>query len=140
MTEDETRAAVDRFNDAFNRHDVDAVMTAMTDDCVFESTSPPHGERHEGQAAVRAAWEAFFGASPTAHFDAEEVIVTGDKCVVRWRYSWTDGGRSVLAEEIRREIFDGATPATRYLRGVVVEGDHGRILSGAGDSATLIEG
>ena len=91
MSDDATLAAVDRFNDAFNRHDVDAVMAAMTDDCVFESTSPPHGERHVGQAAVRAAWDAFFAASPTAHFDAEEVIVTGDKCVVRWRYSWTDG-------------------------------------------------
>ena len=91
MSDQETRAAVDRFNDAFNRHDVDGVMAAMTDDCVFESTSPPHGDRHEGQAAVRAAWEAFFAASPTAHFDAEEVIVAGDKCVVRWAYSWTDG-------------------------------------------------
>jgi ketosteroid isomerase-like protein len=86
-----TIAAVDRFNEAFNRHDVDAVMAAMTDDCVFESTSPPAGERHEGQAAVRAAWEAFFAASPTAHFDGEEVIVTGDRCIVRWIYTWTDG-------------------------------------------------
>jgi ketosteroid isomerase-like protein len=86
---DETRDAVDRFNDAFNRHDVDAVMAAMTDDCVFESTAPPHGERFEGAASVRVAWERFFAASPTAHFDAEEMIVSGDKCVVRWRYSWT---------------------------------------------------
>ena len=91
VSDDTTFAAVERFNDAFNRHDVDAVMAAMTDDCVFESTSPPHGERYEGQAAVRAAWEAFFASSPTAHFDAEEVIVTGDRCVVRWAYSWTDG-------------------------------------------------
>ena len=60
MSEQEaaTLAAVDRFNEAFNRHDVDAVMDAMTDDCVFESTSPPAGERHVGQAAVRAAWKA----------------------------------------------------------------------------------
>jgi ketosteroid isomerase-like protein len=83
-----TRAAVDRFNDAFNAHDVDAVMAAMTVDCVFESTSPPNGSRHEGQAAVRTAWEEFFAASPTAHFDAEDVITTGDRCVVQWRYTW----------------------------------------------------
>ena len=50
---DATVAAVDRFNDAFNRHDVDAVMAAMTDDCVFESTSPPSGQRYEGQDQVR---------------------------------------------------------------------------------------
>jgi ketosteroid isomerase-like protein len=91
-----TVAAVDTFNEAFNRHDVDAVMAVMTDDCVFESTAPPEGERHVGQAAVRAAWEAFFGATPTAHFDAEDVIATADRCVVQWRFTWknddgTDG-------------------------------------------------
>ena len=59
-----TAEAVDRFNEAFNRHDVDAVMAAMTDDCVFENTSPPNGQRYEGQAQVRAAWEEFFAASP----------------------------------------------------------------------------
>ncbi len=76
--------------DAFNAHDVDAVMAAMTDDCVFDSTSPPLGERHEGAAAVRAAWEGFFASSPTAHFDSEEMIVTGDRCVVPWVYTWKD--------------------------------------------------
>jgi uncharacterized protein (TIGR02246 family) len=87
-TEATTRAAVDRFNDAFNRHDVDAVMAAMTDDCVFETTTPPYGSRIEGQDAVRAAWTEFFTGNPTAHFDAEDVIVSGDRCVVRWRYTW----------------------------------------------------
>ena len=98
MTDETTAtiAAVDTFNEAFNRHDVDAAMAAMTDDCVFESTSPPMGERHVGQAAVRAAWEDFFGSTPTAHFDAEDVIVSGDRCVVQWRYSWEndDGTKS----------------------------------------------
>lgn len=87
-----TVATVDRFNEAFNRHDVDGVMSAMTDDCVFENTSPPNGERFEGQDRVRAAWEAFFAASPTAHFDAEDVITSGDRCVVQWRYTWTNDG------------------------------------------------
>jgi ketosteroid isomerase-like protein len=86
----DTAEAVERFNDAFNRHDVDAVMIAMTDDCVFENTSPPDGRRYEGAAAVRAAWEEFFAASPDAHFDGEDVIVAGDRCVVQWRYTWTN--------------------------------------------------
>jgi ketosteroid isomerase-like protein len=86
----ETARAVDRFNEAFNRHDVDAVMATMTDDCVFEDTLPPDGARHEGAAAVRQAWEAFFAASPTAHFDAEHTLVAGNRCVVQWRYTWID--------------------------------------------------
>ncbi|MEX1007116.1 MAG: nuclear transport factor 2 family protein [Acidimicrobiia bacterium] len=93
-----TVAAVETFNEAFNRHDVDAVMAAMTDDCVFESTSPPMGERRVGQSAVRAAWEDFFGSTPTAHFDAEDVIATADRCVVQWRFTWKndDGTESAV--------------------------------------------
>ncbi|HEX5585847.1 MAG TPA: nuclear transport factor 2 family protein [Acidimicrobiia bacterium] len=87
-----TTDAVDRFNEAFNRQDVDAVMDAMTDDCVFESTTPPDGERHVGAPAVRAAWEAFFASTPSAHFEAEDVIATHDRAVVRWRYTWSEGG------------------------------------------------
>lgn len=56
-----TLAIVERFNDAFGRQDVDAIMLAMTENYVFDSTNPsPDGECFEGQAAVRAAWEAFF--------------------------------------------------------------------------------
>jgi ketosteroid isomerase-like protein len=88
----QTLAVVERFNEAFNRHDVDAVMALMSDDVVFENTSPaPDGERHAGQAAVRAFWERFFAASPRANFEAEEILATGDRCVVRWRYDWGDG-------------------------------------------------
>jgi ketosteroid isomerase-like protein len=89
-----TQATVERFNEAFNRHDVPAVMALMTDDCVFDSTRPPpDGERLEGQAAVRAFWEAFFQRSPDARFEAEEVFACGDRCVVRWVYHWVRDGR-----------------------------------------------
>lgn len=87
-----TLAAIDRFNAAFNQHDVDAVMALMTDDVIFENTSPqPDGERFSGQAEVRAFWERFFAGSPQAHFEAEEITAAGDRCTVRWRYSWGDG-------------------------------------------------
>lgn len=89
-----TIEAVNRFNDAFNRHDVDAVMAAMTGDCVFENTAPaPDGARYEGAAAVREYWEKFFRNSPDARFDAEEIIAFKDRCVVRWIYRKTKDGR-----------------------------------------------
>ena len=92
-----TLAAVDRFNVAFNRHDIEAVMDAMTDDCVFENTSPPDGTRFEGTDAVRAAWIEFFTSSPTAHFESEETIVVGDRAVIRWRYTWLGDDGQVAA-------------------------------------------
>ncbi len=85
-----TEIVVSRFNDAFNRHDVDAIMALMTDDCVFENTSPaPNGQRYEGQDGVRAFWEGMFASTPDAHFDAEEMFAAGDRCTVRWRYTYT---------------------------------------------------
>ena len=87
-----TRAVIDRFNQVFNAHDVDGVMAMMTDDVVFENTSPaPDGTRYEGQAAVRGFWEEFFASSPNATFEAEDMFVAGDRCLVRWTYSWGDG-------------------------------------------------
>ncbi|MFI7587317.1 nuclear transport factor 2 family protein [Spongisporangium articulatum] len=81
---------IDRFNAAFGKHDVDAVMALMTADCVFENTAPPDGRRYTGQAEVRGAWEELFAGSPGAVFDAEEVVALGERVVVRWVYRWGD--------------------------------------------------
>lgn len=89
----ETTALVVRaFNKAFNDHDIDSVMGLMTDDCVFENTSPsPDGTRHVGAINVRSEWGKFFAGSPHAHFEEEELIACDDRCIVRWKYSWGDG-------------------------------------------------
>ena len=84
-----TLEAVRRFNEAFDRHDVDGIMAAMTEDCVFENTCPPpDGERFTGQDAVRKFWQRLFASSPGSRFTAEEIFASGDRCVVRWRYDW----------------------------------------------------
>ncbi len=84
-------SAINAFNDAFGRHDIDAVMDAMTPDCVFEDTSPPDGRRYEGHDEVRAAFARFFASSPDARFDAEDSITIADRAVVRWTYRWDTG-------------------------------------------------
>ena len=82
-----TRTVIDRFNDAFNRHDADALAALLTDDTVFEDTSPPpDGRRIEGKAAVVAFWRDWFTRNTDAVFEAEDVIVSGDRAVVRWVY------------------------------------------------------
>lgn len=89
VSAEQTIAAVTQFNDALNRHDLDAAMALMTDDCVLDTTwPPPDGERIVGQAAVRAYWEQMLRSSPDAHFEAEEIFAVGDHCTVRWRYTF----------------------------------------------------
>ena len=88
----ETAAVVRSFNQAFNSHEIDAVMALMTDDCIFENTFPaPEGTRHVGASAVRKELGNFLSSSPLAHFEEEELIACDDRCVVRWRYTWGEG-------------------------------------------------
>jgi ketosteroid isomerase-like protein len=88
-----TASVVDRFNDAFNRHDADALAELMTDDTIFENTSPPpDGRRIDGKRAVVEFWRAWFARNPDARFEAEEMIVAGDRAVVRWIYRKVQNG------------------------------------------------
>ncbi len=78
------------FNQAFNRHDVAAMMVLMNDDCVFENTSPaPDGAVYSGKEAVTQFWQNS-SASPQAHIQVEEILGLGLQCVMRWRYDWVD--------------------------------------------------
>src|SRR2546428_279985 len=73
-----TAETVNAFNEAFGRHDVDAVMALMTDDCIFENTLPtPDGERVVCHEPMRAFWDRFFHDSPNATFETEEMVVAG---------------------------------------------------------------
>lgn len=78
------------FNDAFDRGDLDAVMAMMTPDCVFESTTPPEGERFSGSEAVRRCFQEFFAQTRNPSFTIEETIVAADRAVVSWRFAWTE--------------------------------------------------
>ena len=79
------------FNEAFNRHEVAGMMRLMSDDCVFENTAPaPDGVVYSGQEAVTRFWQDFFRESPQAHIDIEEIFGFGERCVMRWMYSWVD--------------------------------------------------
>ena len=79
------------FNDAFNRHDVAAMMQFMSDDCIFENTHPaPDGTVYAGKEAVTRFWQDFFRESPSAHIKIKEIFGLGDHCIMRWKYSWVD--------------------------------------------------
>ena len=76
---------VARFNEGFNRHDIEAVMGLMTDDVVFENTS---GGRFEGQESVRAVLVRAFELMLTGWFETEQTIALGDHVVVLWSYAF----------------------------------------------------
>jgi ketosteroid isomerase-like protein len=88
---------LEAFAAAWNRHDVDALMSMMTEAGVFEASAgiDVNGERHEGQRAVRAAFEAVFAQYPDAHWANARHFVTGNRGVSEWTFTGTlnDGRR-----------------------------------------------
>jgi ketosteroid isomerase-like protein len=108
-------AVVDQFNKAWNDHDLSAALALVSEDCVFESTSPaPDGERAVGKSAIRAAWAPIF-ADTSARFTVEEAFSAGPRLVQRWRYEWSGGhirGVDVIA------VRDGlVTEKLAYVKG-----------------------
>jgi predicted SnoaL-like aldol condensation-catalyzing enzyme len=84
------------FNEAFNRHDVAGMMQLVSDDCIFENSSPaPDGAVYSGKQVVTQFWQDFFRESPHAYIEIEEIFGLGERCVMLWRYSWVDiaGGK-----------------------------------------------
>lgn len=85
------------FTDAWNRHDVDSLMSFMTDDCVFESAAGPLacGGRYEGREAVRAAFAQAWAVFADAHWGDGHHWICGDRGVSEWTFTGTraDGSR-----------------------------------------------
>ena len=92
-----TTERLQQFADAWNRHDVDALMTFMTDDCVFEASAGPDvaGTRSVGREAVRAAYAEVFATFPDAHWGNATHFLCGDRGVSEWTFTGTrsDGSR-----------------------------------------------
>lgn len=90
-------ATLQAFTDAWNRHDIDALMSFMTDDCVFQTAAGPAacGARFEGREAVRAAFQQAWINFPDAQWLHGSHFVTGDRGVSEWTFTGTraDGSR-----------------------------------------------
>jgi steroid delta-isomerase-like uncharacterized protein len=88
---------LEAFADAWNRHDADALMSFMTEDCVFEASAGLEvcGMRHAGPDAVRAAFTEVWSVFPDAHWGGARHFVQGDRGVSEWTFTGTrrDGSR-----------------------------------------------
>ena len=75
-----------RFMHAWSAHDVDGIMSDMTEDIVFEPRfgSEPWGARYEGAAAVRAGIEKNFRDIPDLQWQPFSQFVYDDHAVVEW--------------------------------------------------------
>jgi ketosteroid isomerase-like protein len=85
------------FCDAFNRHDLDALMAHMTEDCIFDASagSEQQGRRYVGRDAVRDGFAEVFTSFPDSQWEEGQHWVSGDRGVSAWVFRGTrlDGTR-----------------------------------------------
>jgi ketosteroid isomerase-like protein len=88
---------LEAFAEAFNRHDVKAILAAMTEDCVFEASAGPDvcGRRYEGPQEVGKAFAEVFETFPDAQWRDARHFCVGDRGLSEWTFSGTraDGTR-----------------------------------------------
>ncbi len=74
------------FLDAFNRHDLDAILEYFADDCEFYMPrgASPRGDRFSGKAAVRAGLAKRFEGIPNVHYGDDRHWACGDFGVSEW--------------------------------------------------------
>jgi len=79
------------FLDAFNRHDLDAIMEFFADDCVFYMPrgAAPRGDQYAGKAEVKAGLATRFAGLPDVHYGDDRHWACGDFGVSEWTLTGT---------------------------------------------------
>jgi len=91
MSDDRQTERLREVMDAFNGHDLDAIMSHFREDCVFESPRGPdrNGRRFVGKEEVRSGLAARFDGIPNVHYGDDEHFVCGTRGVSEWTITGT---------------------------------------------------
>jgi steroid delta-isomerase-like uncharacterized protein len=87
-----TIKTLEDFAEAWNRHDIDTLMSFMTDDCVFESHTGPDsvGTCFRGREQVRRGFMRAWQTYPDASWKDARHFVSGDRGTSEWMFMGTD--------------------------------------------------
>jgi ketosteroid isomerase-like protein len=100
-------ATLEAFAAAWNRHDADALMAFMTDDCEFRSSAGPDacGTLSVGRDAVRAAYARVWADFPDAQWVDGRHLVAGDRGLSEWIFKGTRAADGVRVEVDGCDLF-----------------------------------
>lgn len=94
---DERLQALHEVFDAFNRHDLDAIMSRFSDDCVLDAPRGPDlwGTRFTGKDEVRRGLASRFDGMPDVRYDDGDHFACGSRGVSEWtiRGTTVDGAK-----------------------------------------------
>lgn len=103
MSNHATAELMKDFLDAFNRHDLDAIMDFFADDCVFYMPRGvgPRGNQYSGKNDVRAGLATRFEGIPNVHYGEDKHWACGDFGVSEWTLTGTVvSGKSICVRGV----------------------------------------
>jgi steroid delta-isomerase-like uncharacterized protein len=86
----ELKAFIDRYNAAWNDHDIDAIVSMHTDDSVFENHVT--GDVSVGREAIGRAIGGIFSVFPDLSFETRRAYIRDDLVVQEWTARGTHEG------------------------------------------------
>ena len=85
------RDFIDRYNEAWNDHDVDAILELHTDDSVFENHTT--GDVNVGKEAIGTAIRGIFTVFPDLTFETRRAYIRDNLVVQEWTARGTHLGK-----------------------------------------------
>ena len=91
----ELQTFIDRYNEAWNDHDVDAIVAMHSDDSVFENHTT--GDLNEGKDEIAKAINGIFTVFPDLAFETRRQYIRDDLVVQEWTARGTHLGKMMRA-------------------------------------------
>ena len=76
----QTSTIINRFRDAFQKHDPSGLSEITAEDCILET---PDGARFEGRDACLVFWTAV-ASDKNIQFEEERIDLVGDRALIFW--------------------------------------------------------
>jgi len=87
LSREELKKTLNRWNRAWDNHDLNGVMELFHDEILFENWT---GGKAKGKEALRQAWTSWFKNHGGFRFTEEETFIdeTEQKVLYRWQLDW----------------------------------------------------
>ena len=105
LSRQEIKEALNQWNQAWDKHDLNGVMQLFHDEVLFENWT---GGRVKGKEALRQAWAPWFENHGGFRFTEEETFIdeTAQKALFRWQLDWPSFEKGYEGRPERRRGVD----------------------------------
>ena len=117
-------ATLKEINEAFNAHDLDAIMRFFAEECVLDMPhgQGPGGARYQGKSEVRRGLATRFEGLPDAHYGEDRHWVVGDFGVSEWTLTGTQrSGERLVVRGCDHFEFSGGKIAVKNSYWKIIE-------------------